>query len=137
MADFTTWVRAGEPHLGLEDGAFLAAYQGNRATANGVALEASPVVAPLRRLLAKPGVFDRSLTASDLLELLNGEREASGGDPKNLPNGWPKTPAQLSQHLKRLAPNLRAAGIAEVTSNKEGRAADQRTKWTVGGIEGQ
>src|SRR5262249_35868902 len=45
MADFACWVVAAEPALGWPEGAFLRAYNDNRAAANALALEAS-VVAP-------------------------------------------------------------------------------------------
>jgi hypothetical protein len=121
MADFAEWVVAAEPALGLPEGSFLAAYTGNRAEANDIALEASPVGEPLRELLAE-GPFEG--TTSELLERL----EDLAGERLTDRRGWPKTARALSGHLKRLAPNLRTAGIS-IERGKSGR--DRRRHRTV------
>jgi len=105
MADFAIWVSAAEQAFGWPDGTFMAAYQNNRESANEVALEASVVVQPLLDLLEAQGGWSGS--SSELLKLLNerlGEQAA-----RRMPS-WPKSPRSLTGHLKRLAPNLRAAG---------------------------
>src|SRR5262249_25759551 len=55
MADFAVWVTAAEPGLGWDEGTFSAAYQGNRDSANEIALEASVVARPLLELLETEG----------------------------------------------------------------------------------
>jgi hypothetical protein len=105
MADFATWATAAEPALGWERGSFLAAYTGNRAEANDLALDSS-VVAPLLRELAEAGRWEG--TCSDLLAQL----AAEAGDKATRAQSWPKTPRALSGQLRRLAPNLRRAGVA-------------------------
>ncbi len=103
MADFAMWMSACEPGLGCEIGSCMAAYEENRAAANQVALENSPITGPLFRLLHK-GPWQG--TASALLKSLNAEADGSNT------SGWPKTERVLSAALRRLAPNLRSAGIA-------------------------
>ena len=104
MADFAIWVSAAEPALGWEPGTFLSAYDENRAAANQIALEASPIAAPLFKLLAK-GPWQGTATA--LLNTL-----AQNVDPEAKTKiVWPQTESALSVGLRRLAPNLRSAGI--------------------------
>ena len=99
MADFARWSAAAAPALGWDADKFLAAYAVNRAQANETALDASPLVAPLRQLSTFEG------SATDLLDRLTtivGEGPARSKD-------WPKTPSRLSGALRRLAPSLRRA----------------------------
>jgi hypothetical protein len=105
MADFSLWATAAEESFGLERGAFISAFMGNRESANALALEASPIAATLVELVEQRGAWKGS--ASDLLEALN--QRASDETKKQ--QGWPKRPNSLSGALKRIAPNLRAAGI--------------------------
>lgn len=104
MADFALWVTAAETALGWERGTFLPAYQGNRASANDLALESSPVARPVLDILEESAGW--SGTASELLQLL----EAKVADQVKRQNGWPKNARSLSGQIKRLSPNLRAAG---------------------------
>src|SRR5262249_3260333 len=55
IADFARWGEAVLRGLGYPPGRFLDAYQANRAGVNEVALEASPIVAPLRQFLDQKG----------------------------------------------------------------------------------
>jgi hypothetical protein len=104
MADFALWATAAETAFEWPSGTFMAAYQGNRESANEVALEASVVARPLLELLETQGEWTGS--SGELLKLL----EERLGDQTRRLSGWPKNPRSLSGHLKRLAPNLRAAG---------------------------
>jgi hypothetical protein len=105
MADFALWATAGEPAMGLNRGAFMAAYNANRAVANESALESSPVAKAILDMMAATAWW--SNTASELLSEL--ERLA---DEKTVKlRTWPKTARALSGIVKRLAPNMRAAGI--------------------------
>ncbi len=112
MADFAAWVTAAEKTLGWKEDRFLEAYDGNRAAANDLTLEAAPLVEPLRLLLAEEGGRVQG-TAKQLLDRLNGK---VGDKP---PRYWPATPRGLSGILRRLAPNLRKAGI-ETTFERTG-----------------
>ncbi|NQT40030.1 MAG: hypothetical protein HQ581_21235, partial [Planctomycetes bacterium] len=114
MADFAIWATAAEPAIGLKGGEFLAAYEGNRAAGNELALEASSVGKVVLDFVAGIGVWTG--TASELLAELD---ELADEKTKRL-KSWPQTPRSLSNVLKRLAPNLRAVGV-EVESGRTGR----------------
>jgi hypothetical protein len=119
MADFATWVVAGEPALPWEAGRFLRAYSANRKSANEIALEASPVATELQRFIAEAPCWSGNY--KDLLAEL--EKRASG--PIKQFESWPKSPRGLSGELRRLAPNLRAAGIDVEFPGKVGRGDDR------------
>jgi len=104
MADFAIWVVAAEPALGWDDGTFINAYNANRSAANGLALESSPVVPFIRRLVE---LGSWTGTSTDLLKRLNGLAD----DRVQRLKSWPKAGNTLSGILRRLAPNLRADGI--------------------------
>jgi hypothetical protein len=104
MADFAEWVTAAEPALGWDEGSFLGVYQGNREGANDLALEADVIVPPLMKLLAKTGHW--SGNATELLQAL----VPLAGDLAARDRGWPRRPNALVNRLRRLAPNLLAAG---------------------------
>jgi len=104
MADFALWVAAAEASLGWPEGTFLAAYAGNRASANEVALEASPVARPLIEMLDEQGEWLG--TSGELLEAL----ESRVPDQVKRQRIWPANARSMSGHVKRLSPNLRAAG---------------------------
>lgn len=114
MADFALWATAAETAFGWEPGSFIAAYSGNRESANEVALEASPVARPLLDHLEEHG--DWSGTASELLNRLDGRVT----EQTKRQNSWPKNPRSMSGHLKRLAPNFRAAGW-QITFHREAK----------------
>jgi hypothetical protein len=113
MADFAKWVVACESALPWEQGTFLRAYCGNVRRANALALDASPVAALLQRFLDGQGGRWTG-TAADLLaklvELVNAQVTDS--------DDWPRTARALSGELRRLAPNLRRAGINVEFSTK-------------------
>ncbi len=104
MADFAIWATAAETAFGWPSGTFVTAYQGNRESANEVALEASVVARPLLDLLEAQG--DWSGSSGELLKAL----EVREGEQVRKQSGWPKNPRSLSGHLTRLKPNLREAG---------------------------
>jgi hypothetical protein len=115
MADAARWVTAAEPALGWEPSTFLNAYARNRAAASELALEASP----LAQLLLTLGDFRG--TASDLLARL--ESDAPEALPKS--KAWPKNASAFGGLLRRLAPNLRAAGL-DVSFEREPGGQRQR-----------
>jgi hypothetical protein len=78
---------------------------GNRESANELALEASPIASTLVELMQERGAWKGR--SSELLEALN----QRAGDETKKQQGWPKRPNTLSGAVKRIAPNLRAAGI--------------------------
>jgi len=105
MADFATWATACEASLGLEPGAILTAYRENRANANTLALDVSPLPGVLKEFMGNHTEWEGS--PSDLLSLLDGVAD----DAMRRSKAWPKSASSLSNKLRRLAPNLREAGI--------------------------
>lgn len=106
LADFALWVTAAEPALDMEPGDFVAAYADNRAAANELTLGAAVIADPIRNLLERNGKWVG--TASGLLHALSDiadERTVRG-------KSWPKAPHSLSNHLRRIETNLRAAAIS-------------------------
>jgi hypothetical protein len=101
MADAVRWVTAAEPALGWKHGTFVAAYERNRAKADDMALEASP----LTRLVISLSEFTG--TATELLELLNYQAPLELTRSKS----WPRTASVLANRLRRLQPNLRREGV--------------------------
>ncbi|HVB81599.1 MAG TPA: hypothetical protein VNE82_16835 [Candidatus Binataceae bacterium] len=112
MADFASWAAACEEGLKIEHGEFLRVYEANRAVTRNLALESSPLYEPLREL-ARDGF--RGSTAELLLRL-----NAMVGDGTRRWPRWPKAPNALANLLRRIASNLRAAGI-ELDSSRADR----------------
>ena len=106
MADFATWVCAAEPALGWPEGSFLDVYRRNRSEADALALEASPLVEPITRIAEREAWEGTATELHGVLtnELLNCQVVVQGS--------FPKTPKELSQAIRRLAPNLLRIGIA-------------------------
>ena len=116
MADFAVWATAAEECFGLKKGAFISAFMGNRESANELALEASPIAATLIDFIQKEDRWTGK--PSELLDELN---RCASEDTKRQ-QGWPKRSNTLSGAIKRIAPNLRTAGIEyDVGRTKAGR----------------
>ncbi len=107
MADFAIWAVAAEPALGLEEGAFLAAYGDNRQTSHVVVVESSAIGSSLLSVAQKFGSW--SGTATELLHELCSDDHSD--DRMRHARGWPASARQLGGQLRRLAPDLRALGI--------------------------
>ena len=114
MADFAELGVAAERALDWPADSFLSAYDKNRADANTVALDSSPLCQPLQQLLVN--VPEWSGTAAELLETLAG----IAGEQATRRTEWPKRGNALSGTLKRLAPNLAAVGIV-VEFHRDGK----------------
>ncbi len=114
MADFARWVSACEPGL-WEGEKFLAAYNGNRATAVSDLLDADIVAAAIRRFMRARDEWCG--TASLLLSALNSQERDKGSRAR----GWPELPKTLSDRLRRLATAMRANGI-DVAFSREGHS---------------
>jgi hypothetical protein len=110
MADFAQWATACESGFG-RPGAFIGAYRANRSAAMEDVVEADPLAARIRDLMAEQAVWAGS--ASDLL------RAASNPGPNGL--GWPKSPRALAGRLRRAQTPLRTLGI-EMSFGREGKA---------------
>jgi hypothetical protein len=108
MADFAVLGVATEEALGWPSGSFLRAYDASRVEANEIALDASPLVIPIRQMMAEQKTWRG--TATELwtkLTALAGEAEARRKE-------WPKGPRSLGGPLRRIAPNLAAIGIVVI-----------------------
>jgi hypothetical protein len=95
MADFAKWVAAAEPALGLVPGAFMTAYDANRADAHHLAIEASPVAQAVRDHVNEHGCWTG--TAGQLHAALTGEDEKRS-------RTWPASGQAMAGALKRCAP---------------------------------
>jgi len=115
MADFAVWVEAAAPALGWERDEFSQAYTGNRRAVNDLPLQTAVAEALSGLTLPWEG------TATGLLRVLT--VAMYGSDEKNVrrPKEWPDAPKTLGNQLRRLAPNLRRAGIEIEFSRKSGR----------------
>ena len=114
MADFALWATACETAL-WPAGTFWAAYCGNRDEAVEGVIDADPIAAAVRAVMATRTVWTG--TASDLLGALAevaGERVAKS-------KTWPDSPRALAGRLRRAATFLRKVGI-EIGFDREGRA---------------
>lgn len=115
MIDFCKLGTATGLALGYEEDAFMIAYEENQRSANDITLEASQIFPILKMVLEQDSSFEG--TPQELLTKLN-----STNYDVTRSKYWPKTPAILSGHLKRLAPNLRAAGYnVEIWRDHNGR----------------
>jgi hypothetical protein len=114
MADFALWATACETAV-WPPGTFWAAYCGNRDEAVEGVIDADPIAAAVRAVIATRTVWRG--TASDLLGALAeaaGERVAKS-------KTWPDSPRALAGRLRRAASFLRKIGI-EIGFRREGRA---------------
>jgi hypothetical protein len=116
MADFAVWATAAEPGLGLERGAFMRAYDLNRAGANDSAIMGA-LIGPYVVQVVETTACGWSGTATELLTALNGIAPENVQKDKQ----WPKAANSLSGKLRAIAPNLRAAWIEVVQESSQGR----------------
>ncbi len=128
MADFALWAAACETAL-WPPGTFGRAYEANRRAAIEGIIDADPVAACVREIMAELSSWTGS--AADLLR--PGASRGSDGISRGS-RGWPKNPRTLAGRLRR-AQTLRALGI-EITFTREGRAGNRvirirRTENTV------
>lgn len=103
MSDFARWIVAAAPDLGFTPEAFLSAYERNRANANEVTLESSPIAAIIIDI-ADPGWAG---TATDLLDLLRKAVDESSQKRRD----FPASTKALRGSLARLTPHLRQIDI--------------------------
>jgi hypothetical protein len=103
LADFALWVSACEQTLGMAPGEVIVACRANGAEARDLALEASPLYEPLSEL-AREGFTG---TVAELRTRL----DSMVSDATRRSVRWPKAPSGLGNALRRMASNLRAAGI--------------------------
>ena len=103
LADFALWVSACEEALGMQPGEAMAAWRANCVEARDLALEASPLYEPLAEL-AREGF-------TGTVAELRGRLDSMVSEAMRRSVRWPKAPNVLSNALRRMATNLRAAGI--------------------------
>jgi len=103
MADFAIWINACEESLGMNPGEALTAYQHNLTETHHLALESSPLYEPVAEL-AQEGFRGTVTELHARLTCMMSE-----GIRRSV--RWPKAPNALGNALRRMASNLRAAGI--------------------------
>jgi len=103
LADFALWVSGCEEALGMQQGEAMAACRANSVEARDLALEASPLYEPLAAL-ARDGFTG---TVAELRARL----DSMVSEAMRRSVRWPKAPNVLGNALRRMATNLRAAGI--------------------------
>jgi hypothetical protein len=106
MADFSLWVVAAEVTLGLQRGEFLASYADNRASGHELAVESSPAGGVIVEMMQTTTWWEG--TAAELLAAI----ESVATEKTRGLRAWPKTARALGGIVRRLAPDLRALGIA-------------------------
>ena len=122
LADFAKWVTAAEGGLGWEAGAFMAAYDANRAAVAETAFE-SDLVAVAVRGFVTPAAFPDGWrgSATDLLAALN----ARVSDGVKKARRWPISPSVMGSALTRSAPALRSKGFTIERQHSGG------TNWVI------
>src|SRR5439155_9087213 len=125
MADFVLWVTACE--TGFHPArAFEAAYSNNRRDAIENIIDADPVAAYVRDLMADRAQWTGS--ASDLLQVgINVGGNAMAAWTRS---GWPKNSRALAGRLRRAQPFLRTLGI-EIVFGREGRLGTRTIRITA------
>ena len=114
MADFALWATACETAL-WDSGTFWSAYCGNRADAVEGVIDADPIAAAVRALMAARTEWTG--TASDLLGALAEMSDERVAKAKT----WPDSPRALAGRLRRAATFLRKIGV-DIGFEREGRA---------------
>jgi hypothetical protein len=114
MADFALWACAADPALGSSSKDFIAAYTGNRESANELTLEASPIVPPVRQLVVSG---EWTGTATQLLDELN----KITNEVTRRQKAWPSNGQAVSNALRRVVANLRATGVEVIFHPRERR----------------
>jgi hypothetical protein len=117
MADFALWAAACETAL-WPPGTFGRAYESNRRTAIESSIDADPVAACVRELLAERSSWTGS--AADLLRLGVSRTNGTSRDS----TAWPKNARALAGRLRRAQAFLRILDI-EITFSREGRAGNR------------
>ena len=115
MADFAVWAAACETAL-WPAGTLARAYAANRRAAIESMIDADPVAACVREIMAERGSWAGN--AGDLLRA--GGNRNSGGNSRDS-TSWPKNPRALAGRLRRAQTFLRALGI-DIAFSREGRA---------------
>jgi len=118
MADFAVWATACETAL-WHKGAFAWAYDANREGGVEGIIDADPVAAWVREIMA-----ERSSWTGCAADLLRMRTEADICSHAKGSHGWPENPRALAGRLRRAQTALRSLGI-EITFGREGRAGSR------------
>jgi hypothetical protein len=122
MADFALWATACETTL-WPPGTFLRVYDANRRAAIEGVIEADPVAAFVREIMAGRSTWIG--TATDLLRA----RIAARKDVPDRTGGWPRNPRALAARLRRCQTFLRTVGI-DIAFSREGRTGSRMIRMT-------
>jgi hypothetical protein len=127
MADFALWIAACETGF-RPAGTLEAAYSNNRRAAIENIVDADPVAAHVRELMADRAQWTGS--ASDLLQIgINVGGNAMAAWTRS---GSPKSPRALAGRLRRAQTYLRALGI-DIVFGREGRSGTRTIRITATG----
>src|SRR5262249_9356990 len=118
MADFALWAAACETAL-WPAGTFARAYGANRRSAVEGIIDADPVAALVRDIMA-----ERNSWTGSAAELWRAGAHRSNHDLLSEGIGWPKNPRALAGRLRRAQTFLRTLGI-DITFSREGRAGSR------------
>jgi len=135
MADFAAFGAAVAKALGQSPRRFLSVYDRNQAETSALPLEASPIYDPLLQHLQGITSGEWTGTATELLSVL-GEYADAGDEKRSRRKNWPVNSKMLSDALRRLAPNLRMAGVL-VEWLREGHAGRRLIKLQLLEPEGE
>jgi len=122
MADFALWATACETAL-WPPGTFFRVYDANRRAAIEGVIEADPVAAFVREIMAVRSTW--AGRASDLLRT----HIAAGEDVSDRTAGWPRNPRALASRLRRCQRFLRTVGI-DIAFSREGRTGSRMIRMT-------
>jgi hypothetical protein len=118
MADFALWAAACETAL-WPPGTFGRAYEANRSAAIEGIIDADPLAACVREIMA-----ERSSWIGSAADLLRAGADYGSDGTARKSTGWPKNPRALAGRLRRAETFLRALGI-DITFSREGRAGNR------------
>ena len=114
MADFAIWAAACEPAL-WRPGTFHRAYEANRRAAIDGIIDADPVAACVREIMA-----ERSSWIGSAADLLRAGAERGVDGILRDRTGWPQNPRAIAGRLRRAQSFLRVLGI-DITFSRGGR----------------
>jgi hypothetical protein len=122
MADFALWATACETAF-WPPGTFLRVYDANRRSAIESVIEADPVAAFVREIMAGRSTWTGR--ATDFLRA----RIAVGKDVPDRTGEWPRNPRALAGRLRRCQTFLRILGI-DIAFSREGRTGSRIIRMT-------
>jgi hypothetical protein len=121
MADFALWATACETAL-WPAGCFARTYEANRKAAVVDAIDADPVAACVREIMA-----ERSTWTGSAADLLRAGADLAADGVLSRGSGWPQNPRALAGRLRRAQTPLRAIGI-KIGFSRQGHAGSRVIK---------